>query len=224
MDKYEIIFYNSINEKESYIAQLNKLGQTYTSEGGVVLYGLGNTNNLAKMLEVNLDNTITLNRINNNDLYGLIIAIVTPTDGSASHGIMWITVDSKYVLDEVDQNTNKIINFINLEIKHSSVCTGIKTIDSRWLPNSVKAAPDWLATSYEQSGYIRNKICEILSFNNVNDIYLQDQSIVFSQVFSDLFVSDGILIKNFGEINTLNKYACKINTEAEIVSFRQFDV
>lgn len=216
MDKYEIGIYNPTLQDYSYfLNSLTYIGNASTDSGEAIIYGFGNTASFGNLVQIATNQMIGFTGEVTNDPYGLILIFITDPDSLERYCQLLFYCDETFIIIDDIGNTSSLIKFT-----YKEKCTSINPISSRWLPQSIKAHADWNALSYEDPGYIKNRICSVIAYKEAtgnSNYYLKNQIVYFTD---NLIISDNqFIIPNFGPINTLNKYKITLNDQEMISQF-----
>ena len=216
MDKYEISIYNSVDEEYSHFMNtLTYIGNASTESGEAIIYGFGNTSSFANLVQIATNQMISFTGEVTTDPFGLILIFITDPNSLERYGLLLFYCDESLVTQDEDGDFSSLISF-----KYKEKCTSINPISSRWLPQSIKAHSDWNALSYEDPGYIKNKICSVIAYEEASRYegkYLNNQIVYFTD---NLILGDNaFLIPDFGPINSLNKYRIALDDEEMTAQF-----
>ena len=214
MDKYEVSLMNyQTKEVEKFQTSLFLLGSVNNS----TYWGLGNTELFNKIYPEYQENLYKLTLEPTDDPFGIIFISSIDFDTSKQEIYTMFYCNSQYVLT----NYLEQISSANITITHTEKCEHIIPISAKWLPSSIKASSDWLVQNPGSPGYIKNKICSILGYENNNITYLSNEQLILSE--GNFGMLQGAIkqpIKDFGTINSYNKY--KLNFDEEELEGIQF--
>lgn len=216
MDKYEIGIYNPTLQDYSYfLNSLTYIGNASTDSGKAIIYGFGNTASFGNLTQIATNQMIEFTGEVTSDPYGLILIFITNPDSLERYCQLLFYCDETFVAMDATGKASSLIKFT-----YKEKCISINPISSRWLPQLIKAHADWNALSYEDPGFIKNRICSVIAYENATGNsrhYLKNQLVYFTD---NLILSDDyFIIPNFGPINALNKYKLSLNDQETISQF-----
>lgn len=210
MDKYVITLKNYItNKEEKYTNSLHLLGTAPTEfSASTTFWGLGNTSIFSDYLHQISEGFYNFSGEHNDEPFSVIFLITTDPDTFKQFVITLLYFEQSYVFLDPVMNIQRT----QISVDHTEKCTQISPISAKWLPSSIKTYADWSIQSPGTPGYIKNKICSVLSYEDVNVSYISGEEIIIPEGYFGYLMGTPLeIIKNFGDINSYDKYRITYN-------------
>jgi hypothetical protein len=172
MDKYLITLKNfTSNEIEEFTNSLHLIGTQMLEDNiNTRFLGLGNTSLICKYLDLATEGEISFAGEIDNTPFAIVFMCGTDINSMNNFIDIFFALDPNYI------NSDILLEeyHADISIEHSEKCKSINCINPKWLPNSIKTNSDWNNFIPGTPGYIKNKICEVLSYENSYENYLNN--------------------------------------------------